>query len=283
MTEPLFRVTHTKVQTFLRCRRQYWFAYVNDEPWPEEEAEPTPLVIGNAVHRAMQELCESGDESAARQGMDTYLRMPKHAVAAPGTPGYEIAAACLEKGIVAHREIDSRDRWAEQESWVPLKKTGINVLAKIDRVDRLRDGTLQIIDWKTGLYDDPAIVDQQLDISHLAVRIVRKLGKDDRVRAIGWNLRSGTKRIRELERADAVATLRRMMGLAGRMQSESSVEASPGRHCAWCRWRARCDEAEELENGDWEDEYLDDLNAAGFADGATAAEVYSSASAVAEE
>ena len=46
----LFRVTHTKVQSFLRCRKQYWFNYVSGYQYPDEEETP-PIIIGNAVHR----------------------------------------------------------------------------------------------------------------------------------------------------------------------------------------------------------------------------------------
>jgi putative RecB family exonuclease len=260
MAEPLFRITHSKAQSFLRCRKQYWFGYVSGEQWPEEEAEPAPLVIGNAVHRGMQELCESGDPDVARQRVDAYLRMPKHAAAAPGTEEYAVVMECLERGIEAHQSIDSAERWAELETWAPAPKAGISVLAKIDRVDRLRDGLVQIIDWKTGRYDDPYITDEQLDIGHVAVRVVHRLKPDEAVRAIGWNLRSGSKRVRELVRDDAAATVRRMVGLARRMQQEQEFTATPGPQCGWCRWRDRCPEAAEVESGEWEDDLLAEVD-----------------------
>lgn len=251
----LFRLTHTKVQTFLRCRKQYWYGYVSGERWPEEEDEPAALVIGNAVHRGMQELCESDDPDVARQRVDAYLRMPKHAAAAAGTPEYDVVMECLEAGISAHQSIDSTQRWAEQSTWAPFGSRGISVMAKIDRVDRLPDGRYQIIDWKTGRYDDPYITDEQLDIGHVAVRITQNLRGDVPVRAIAWNLRTGEQRIRELERDDAAATMKRMAGLARRMLGETEFPASPGPHCGWCRWRDGCEEAEALESTDWEAEW----------------------------
>lgn len=253
----LFRITHTKAQTFLRCRRQYWFGYESGEPWPEE-SQAAPVVIGNAVHRGMQELCESGDEQAARQRVDAYLRMPKHAAAAPGTAAYDDVIAFMEAGIAAHASIDSVDRWAEQTSWAPWKRAGVAVMARVDRVDRLRDGQYQVTDWKTGRFDDPYVTDEQLDIAHVAARIVHGLRVDQPVRAVAWNLRTGEQRVRELERDDARATLQRMAGLARRIQSEEEFAASPGPYCGWCRWRERCPEAAAVEDGDWLTDYFDD-------------------------
>lgn len=252
---PLFRVTHTKAQTFLHCRKQYWFGYVSGDRWPEEDPEPAPLVIGNAVHRGMQELVESNDPDVARQRVDAYLRMPKHAAAAPGTPEYDTVMECMEAGIAAHRSIDAAQSWGEQETWAPFETAGISVMAKIDRVDRLPDGSMQIIDWKTGRFDDPYVLDEQLDIGHVAVRITHRLAAEVPVIAMAWNLRTGHQRVRHLARDDALATLRRMAGIAGRMQSETEFAASPGPRCGWCRWRDRCEEAAYLDAGEWEVEY----------------------------
>src|SRR5690606_23369978 len=99
-----------KVQSFLRCRKQYWFNYVSGYQYPDEEETP-PIIIGNAVHRGMQELCESGDVEVTRQRVDTYLRMPKHEAAGPGTEFYDTAMEILERGIAAHESIETVQTW----------------------------------------------------------------------------------------------------------------------------------------------------------------------------
>jgi hypothetical protein len=251
----LFRVTHTKVQSFLRCRKQYWFNYVSGYQYPEEE-ETAPIVIGNAVHRGMQELCESGDVEVTRQRVDAYLRMPKHEAAGPGTEHYDTAMEILERGIAAHESIETVQTWGELSTWAPWKSAGITVMAKADRIDRLPDGTFQVIDWKTGRFDDPALLDDQLDLSHVAVRISLRLKRDQSVTAVGWNLRSGIRRDRPLVQADAQAAMKRAYGLAQRMWAETDFPATPGPQCTFCRWRDRCDEAELVESGREIDELM---------------------------
>lgn len=248
----LFKVTHTKVEAFRRCRKQYWFGYVSGLVWPEP-GDPPAAIVGNGVHRAMQKLCDTGEPRDGWAELDAYLRMPKHAVAGPGTEGWALAFACYERGIEAHRAIVSEARWAELESWAPSKRLGITVRAKADRVDRLGQDRWQVVDWKTGRFDLDDVVDRQLDLVHLIVRTVRQLPRTATVRAVGWNLRTGEQRVRELTRDDAKATMEYLGRMAQMMQAETEFLATPGVHCAFCHWRDRCEEAArvELEGLDW--------------------------------
>ena len=48
MSEERFRIFHSKVVSFERCRKQYWFRYVSDFQQPPERVTAEGL-IGNAV------------------------------------------------------------------------------------------------------------------------------------------------------------------------------------------------------------------------------------------
>ncbi len=261
MTGPgqLFQTTHSKIQRFLRCHRQYWFAHVSGEPWPEEE-ESGAIIVGNAVHRGMQELAESGDSEVARKRVDAYLRMPKHAPVAPGTGHYDTVWECLERGIAAHASIDAAETWGELSTWAPWPSRGITVFARADRIDRLRDGVFQVIDWKTGRYEDPAAIDDQLDLAHVALRVAFHLPPDAEVTAINWNLRTGTRRERHLLGIHARATMGRALGLVRRFQSETEFRPSPGPHCTWCRWRLRCEAASAVASGEVTEDLMDGVD-----------------------
>jgi RecB family exonuclease len=254
--EELFRLSHTKVETFRRCRKQYWFAYVSGMPRPEQEDTPAALA-GNGVHRAMQKLCDTGEPEDGYAELEAYLRMPKHAAAGPGTEWWEMARAWYERGIDAHRSIASEARWAEVDSWAPAPKLGITVWSKADRVDRLAPDRWQVIDWKTGRFDLDDVVDRQLDLAHVIVRTVRALPREATVRAVAWNLRTGQQRVRELTREDAARTMGYLGRMARVMQAEEEFLATPGVHCGFCGWRSRCEAAARLEEEGldalWED------------------------------
>ncbi len=258
MSEPLFQVTHTKIQSFQRCRKQYWFSYASGLDWPPSR-DTAAAIVGKGVHRAMRKLCETGITTDAENELDVYLRMPKHEVAGPGTEHHRLAFELLANGVGAHESIVSEDRYAELNTWVPSASRGVTIRAVIDRADRLDPDHWLIIDWKTGRYDLDEITDAQLDIGHLALRTALKLPGQVRVTAIAWNLRSGIQRVRALTRDDARNTVDYIANFAARMQTTSEFPATPGPHCNFCDWRDRCDEAISLErteltwlDDDWE-------------------------------
>ncbi|MCK9518676.1 MAG: PD-(D/E)XK nuclease family protein [Dehalococcoidia bacterium] len=239
MSGQLFRLTFTKLRSFERCRKQYWFRYLSGREWPPDV--PTPaLIVGKGVHRAMKTLCETGRPEDGASELDTYLRMPIHECAGPGTDGHRDAFALFERGCEAHASIESEASWPELDTWVPWESRGLSIRARMDRADRLGPGQWQIVDWKTGRYELDEHIDTQLDISHLALRVSKRLAAQDNVTAIGWNLRTGERRERRLTRADARATMFRMHGLAERMQKTVEFEATPGPGCAFCEWRPQC-------------------------------------------
>jgi|GEM_PF-1069672 len=258
MSGALFRVTFSRLRSFERCRKQYWFRYVSGRVWPPEV--PTPaLVIGKGVHRALKTLCETGRAEDGAAELDVFLRMPAHECAGPGTEAYRTAFELFERGVEAHASIVAEASYPEIETWVPWHSRGIVISARTDRADRLEPGRWQIIDWKTGKYELDEHVDTQLDIGHLALRVSKRLRRDEEVVAVAWNLRTGQRRERRLTRDDARATMFRLHGLAERIKSVGEFDATPGPGCAYCEWRPQCEAADaveaEVEALEWDDDW----------------------------
>jgi putative RecB family exonuclease len=252
---PLYVITHSKVESFRRCRKQFWFEYVSGLEKPPDPASP-PGIVGSGVHRAMHLLCDSGEPQVGADALDVYLRMPAHESAGPGTEWHARAFAFYERGCEAHHTIESDDRWAEKDTYAPWPAGRVNVWARVDRIDRLRSGAWQIVDWKTGRSGDDDTTDAQLDLGHLALRTTMRasIAPGSTVSAVAWNLRTGQQRVRVLTRADAVATLRKYAALASRIQATSDFGATPGPHCGFCKWRPSCsDGAPEIVAGGWND------------------------------
>lgn len=240
-----FSLSYSKIQAFYQCRKKYWFRYLSRKPRPPDVLS-TPGIVGTAVHRAMKTLCETDESEAAARELDTYLRMPVHEVAGPGTEPYSEAFDLLLAGCDAHRKLmeQSQDRYAEVSATVLWRQGGVSIQARIDRADRIDDGRWVIVDWKTGGFDDDEKTDQQLDIGHLALRTQRQLARHETVRAIAWNLRTGHQRVRELTRDDAAGLLDTLSALARRMQDVTDFPAMPNALCAYCEWRPECPEGQ---------------------------------------
>ncbi|MEX2080565.1 MAG: PD-(D/E)XK nuclease family protein [Dehalococcoidia bacterium] len=255
MPEELFRVSHSKAESFRRCRKQYWFRYVSGDEWPESQPNAAG-VVGTGIHRAMRVLCETGEPELGAHELSVYLRMPAHDCAGPGTEAHAHALEIFDRGCDAHASIQSEDRWAELDTWVHRPRSQVTLQTRIDRVDRLPGPHWQVIDWKTGAFDWDETTDSQLDIGHLAVRTVKRLDRDAEVTAVGWNLRTGRQRVRQLNRDDAARTVEKMVRLAEAMQRETEFAATPGPQCRFCDFRSRCPDARYVDSGelDWLDD-----------------------------
>ncbi|MGI8925655.1 MAG: PD-(D/E)XK nuclease family protein [Tepidiformaceae bacterium] len=248
MNGGLFRIFHTKVTTFDRCRKRYWFRYVSGLPWPEQIPSDGGI-IGTGVHRAMKRLCDTGHAADGSQELDAYLRMPAHESVGPGTDRNKLAFELFERGSAAHASIAADESTAEVRAVLPRWHCGVQIEASIDRADRLAPDRWQVIDWKTGLMDNDVETDAQLDIGHVALRTVRALPAAATVRAIAWNLRTGRQRVRELLRDDAANTVGYLERLAVKIRETTEFPATPSGLCSYCEWRPQCPEAAPLAPG----------------------------------
>ena len=253
----MFQLSHSKVQSFFRCPKQYWWEYVSDYPKPEDPRS-APGIVGKGVHDALRILTETGDPEDGRGSLSIYLRMPTHDVAGPGTGDWERAFRLYETGVRAVEAMVSERSWAERDTYVPVPKRGISISARVDRIDRLSAMDWQVIDWKTGYADRDEETDAQLDLGHLAVRTSFRLARDITVTAVAWNLHTGHKRTRVLTRDDAASTVRYYASVARRMQANTEWEATPSGACRFCKWRPQCPEAQEVEESPWDNDDEDD-------------------------
>ena len=105
-----FFLSYTKLSTFRRCRKQYWFSYLSGQPRPPDPPS-APGIVGKAVHRAMQLLVEAGSASIARAELELYLRQPGHEVAGPGTEAYENALRYFDAGVDVSAAIHAHTTW----------------------------------------------------------------------------------------------------------------------------------------------------------------------------
>lgn len=235
-------LTYSKIKCFMQCPKQYWYLYESGLPRPED-VKTIGGMVGTGVHRALARLAFTNAPEDGLAELRAYLAMPEHEPVGPGTAYHDDAFALYERGVEAHRSIASEQAYAEFDGAMLSRQRGIRVWAKVDRADRMADGSWQIIDWKTGRFESGEETDAQLDIYHIVTRTKWTLPHDADVTAIGWNLRTGEKRTRALNRTDAAATANYLGRVADRIRSTEVFEALPGTACRFCRWREQCEEA----------------------------------------
>jgi len=120
---------------------------------------------------------------------------------------------------------------------------GIILFGRIDRIDEDADGSLQIIDYKTGADAD------ELDARQLplyAIIIEREL--DRRVsKASFWYLEDGRVWTTSLSTQDKRRALEEMLSTIQQMNETGDFPATIGRQCGYCPYLHCCEQRDEIE------------------------------------
>lgn len=151
MPTPLRAVTPARLDTFDSCPRRFRFVYV-DRPAPSRGAPWAHTGIGSAVHGALRAIWDAAPSRRSVRAVLTDLRAmwpasgfrdPEQSRRALGIVSEQVAAYVEE-----HVSFDDQPRGIERTVGAPYGDLAIS--GRIDRVDELADGSLVVIDYKTG-------------------------------------------------------------------------------------------------------------------------------------
>lgn len=117
------------------------------------------------------------------------------------------------------------------------------VAGRIDRVDRRPDGTVAIIDYKTGKARDQESADKSLQLSVYAIAANEKWGYQVGS-LVFYNLEDNVPVASRRTDSDLIAARNRVED-AARSIAEGKFSARPGMHCSFCAYRSLCPEKEK--------------------------------------
>lgn len=236
------RLTASKIADYTTCPWKYRFRYVLGVPTPPSAA----LAFGTTIHDVLRDLGRAVADGQ-RPALADALRLYDQRWVSDGYADRQHEAARKESGrvaltayLTAHRELLERAPLAVEASFA-LQLPTTKLTGRIDRIDRLADGSVLVTDFKTGEgKGKEAATDVQLSLYALALR-----------RAFGWSPGTlklsfvETGREEETTRLAAVdaETEQYVEELAGRIR-RGDFRATPGFHCRFCDFRNICDHAE---------------------------------------
>src|SRR5262249_41370509 len=113
---------------------------------------------------------------------------------------------------------------------------------RIDRIDRLEDGAVRVIDYKTGTPKDRKAADESLQLSIYAMAMAQmKLAARELVLVnVQDNSQAASFRTsRQLE------TARQQIAEAADGIARGEFDPKPGQHCRWCDYRRLCPATEQ--------------------------------------
>ena len=171
-------VSPTQLQTLGSCPHRYLLRYVlrvkkPDDPDASVEQWLSPLVRGSLLHAVFEKTLRSFEterdaiasqrfEQRAMQALDAELSKQREITPPPGDAIYEVEAESLRDDVRAFIALVREDgpRWVAVERKfgrdghdpVAVEIGGVTIMLNgaIDRIDELEDGTLVIVDYKTG-------------------------------------------------------------------------------------------------------------------------------------
>lgn len=155
------RLSVTRIETWVRDPYSiYARSILNLRPLPRPDETLEARARGDAVHRALQRLCEEWPKTLPEDGRDRLFAMMLEAMEAFGLTGPRLAAATPGLALMATWLHDHEVRRRAQGPTILVETTGemrlerpggaFTLTAKADRIERL-GANAHIIDFKTGL------------------------------------------------------------------------------------------------------------------------------------
>jgi DNA helicase-2/ATP-dependent DNA helicase PcrA len=149
-----------------------------------------------------------------------------------------------EQGIAQLREFLAACRQASAphvlhtEEFFEMKVSGVTVVGRIDRVDKLEDGKVAIIDYKTGKPQAQEDADESLQLSIYAIAAREKWGyKADQVAF--YNLATNSQVTTRRSEIELQAARARVEEVAHQVAA-GNFEPKTGFHCTFCAYRNLC-------------------------------------------
>ncbi|MCU0686197.1 MAG: PD-(D/E)XK nuclease family protein [Polyangiaceae bacterium] len=235
-------LSYSRLAKWEQCPLAFRFAYVDRLP-----GEPAlPLRFGRVVHAALERLVRDvvAEERTGRLDEARALEAYRAAWDEEGLVGAALFAeghALVRAFVRSEGAVDHRDVLAvEQEFRLPVGR--FELLGYLDRVDRVGDDAVEVIDYKTNraLFEGDELASSlQMSLYALAARALWPWAREVRLTFV--MLRHGPLRqhtTRTTADLEAVLAYAEVLGEAIERATEHPPRLGP--NCAYCDYRRRC-------------------------------------------
>jgi len=138
----------TSLKTYLSCKRKYYFSYIANLKEHTISLKPQPFEVGNILHKALEE--GFSENNFTIEFINSFIT-PFQKQNPYLTLELELWKERLIPFFEHHKERSNIGIKIEAvEQHFKIEHNGIRLKGTIDRVDRLNDGSLQILDYKTS-------------------------------------------------------------------------------------------------------------------------------------
>jgi RecB family exonuclease len=239
------RISPSAISRYVLCPKQYRLHDL-ERRGPKQQRSPI-LARANAVHHALERFYGLPPEHRQPENLERALRSvwPEHRVGVFRSVDEEIfhGQAALEMLRVFGSTFDLDALPLAREQWLTAElPSGVHVFGKVDRIDPLRGGGIEVIDYKTGanMLDERDLRGEPATWVYVAAA---EAAYDEIVRRVRLiYLPAGVDLSWEPERDDVLELRKRLIRKVGEIEQEKAFPATPGEHCRWCAFALRCEE-----------------------------------------
>ncbi len=237
-------LSHSQLATFETCPLQYKYRYILKIPVPPSAA----LTFGDTIHRtvrAFYELVKAGEHPT----VETLLGLYKSHWVSVGFGGKAYEEKMKQHGFDLLREFYKKGYTPDRiptslEEPFRIKITpDLTLGGKIDRIDTLPDGTIEIIDYKTG--QAPKTKDVSSD-SQLTVYALSAAGEGIYKKApekvvVSFYFFEDQSKVSAVRTKDELEAARKDIAARADEIAKSDFAPTPGKHCDFCEFRLICE------------------------------------------
>jgi DNA helicase II / ATP-dependent DNA helicase PcrA len=238
------RLSASAVDTYERCALRFKL----ERDWRIAAKPAAAMQYGAAIHRVLKTYFDAIRAGRPKTDDELIALFRQDLLDAKIQESYQhelyenLGVAQLQEFLASARSLDASQVLHTEETF-EIKIGETTVAGRIDRIDSRPDGTVTIVDYKTGKARDQEDADESLQLSLYAIAAKEKWGYN--VGALTFhNLVENVPVITTRSEPDLTAARNRVQDAAQAI-SEGKFDAQPGIHCSFCAYRTLCPEKEK--------------------------------------
>lgn len=231
-------LSYSQVEKFKVCPLQYKYAYILRIPTPPNHA----LSFGDTIHRTLRDF-HYNKMFNKKVGLGELYSIYEKNWQPIGYLSEEHRKLRFESGKILLEEYFKKHS-EEKVKHLGLEKTfnlsfaGAKFTGKIDRIDELPGGGVEIVDYKTGNSKDQKAVDNDDQVTIYAIAAKRALGLDPKLLSL-YFVEAGRKISTSRTGEQLKKTEEEVAEVVAEMK-KGKFKATPGIHCAYCDYKNIC-------------------------------------------
>jgi DNA helicase-2/ATP-dependent DNA helicase PcrA len=233
------RLSATAVETYEMCPLQFKF----EREWRLSRQVHAAMQYGAAMHRILLTYYQAVRLGRTKSD-DELLQLFRDDIETAGIQDHYQKQLYLKQGLEQLQDFLAGTRSTpapdvlHTEEWFDVQIAGTKVAGRIDRMDRIADGSVVIVDYKTGKARSQEDADESLQLSIYAIAAREKWGY--RVGALQFHNLEGNVPVFSRRTEFQLEAAREQVLDVARGIAAGNFDAKVGRHCNYCAFRGLC-------------------------------------------